>query len=327
MRVPERERGAALLAVLVLVAVMGAMAAAAFDRLRISTALATNSAQLDQARAYAVGLESLLTLRIDDMNDEAGDRTPTEDGWNGSVRSIALPGGLGSARASIRDAGNCFNLNGLVQSGGDGVLTARPRGVAAFTRLMIALGTPDQQAAGIAAAAADWADSDSEPLPRGAEDGAYAGESRPYRAANTLFAEASELRAVAGVSADAYARIRPFVCALPVAEPSPMNVNTVLPSEAALLVVLAPDSIAPDRARRIVAERPAGGWRTIADFWRTPSLRGRRVEMVTTPDLVTRWFGLDLEVSVGDTELTETALIDARYATSTVAARRWTSDE
>jgi general secretion pathway protein K len=49
--VPQRERGAALLAVLLLVAVMGAIAASALEKLRYSTALATNGAALDQARA------------------------------------------------------------------------------------------------------------------------------------------------------------------------------------------------------------------------------------------------------------------------------------
>ena len=53
MRAPIRpgERGAALLAVLLLVAVMGALTAAALEKLRLSTALAVNTAALDQARA------------------------------------------------------------------------------------------------------------------------------------------------------------------------------------------------------------------------------------------------------------------------------------
>ncbi len=64
---PPSERGAALLAVLLLVAVMGAIAATAFEKLRLSTAVALNAASLDQARAYALGVEKLLALRAEDL--------------------------------------------------------------------------------------------------------------------------------------------------------------------------------------------------------------------------------------------------------------------
>ena len=50
--VPPRERGAALLAVLLLVAVTGAIAAAALEKMSLSRAVATNVVALDQARAY-----------------------------------------------------------------------------------------------------------------------------------------------------------------------------------------------------------------------------------------------------------------------------------
>ena len=67
MRVPPSERGAALLTVLLLVSVMAALAAGALERLRLSTALAVNNAALDQARAFAIGVESLLALKSDDV--------------------------------------------------------------------------------------------------------------------------------------------------------------------------------------------------------------------------------------------------------------------
>jgi general secretion pathway protein K len=68
--VPPSERGAALLAVLVLVVIMAAIAAGAFERLRLSTAMAMNGAALDQARGYALGVEDLLALRVDDLAGE-----------------------------------------------------------------------------------------------------------------------------------------------------------------------------------------------------------------------------------------------------------------
>src|SRR3546814_11695946 len=106
------ERGPARRTVLLLVAVRGAFAAAALEKLRLSTALAVNSAGLDQARAFAVGVESLLALRIDDLIAMSPERTTLAGGWNGETRRLPMPGG-GLAEATDRDGGNCFNINRL----------------------------------------------------------------------------------------------------------------------------------------------------------------------------------------------------------------------
>ena len=105
MRVPPSERGAALLTVLLLVSVMAALAAGALERLRLSTALAVNNAALDQARAFAIGVESLLALKADDVIALDPERTTLAGGWNGQTRTIPMPGG-GLVQATIRDGGN-----------------------------------------------------------------------------------------------------------------------------------------------------------------------------------------------------------------------------
>ena len=61
-QVRPREKGAALLAVLLLVAVTGAIAAAAMEKLRLSRAVAMNAVAIDQARAYAHGIEQIAIL-------------------------------------------------------------------------------------------------------------------------------------------------------------------------------------------------------------------------------------------------------------------------
>jgi general secretion pathway protein K len=328
MSVPARERGAALLAVLLLVAVMGAIAAGAFERLRLSTALAMNSAALDQARAYAVGVETLLALRIDDMQAQDANVTTLAGDWNGSVRRIPLPGD-GLAEGAISDGGNCFNLNSVVQGAVETGLVPRPAGIAQFAGLMQALGVGEGPAGSIAAAAADWADQDGETNPAGAEDAAYAGYQRPYRTGNTLFAEVSELRTVQGMTPELYATLRPYLCALPAADLSPINVNTLLPGQEPLLVMLAPGLITPERARTAIAIRPATGWQDMESFLRGSSLRIVNLPMdaLGQVQLSTRWFALDLKVEFQGAELEETALIDARLMPSRVALRRWGSED
>ena len=112
--VPRRERGAALLAVLLLVAVTGAIAAAAMEGLRLSRAVAANATALDQARAFADGVEQLALLTLDDRIAESPERTTLDGGWNGAVRRVPMPGGA-LAEVRVRDGGNCFNLNSVVE--------------------------------------------------------------------------------------------------------------------------------------------------------------------------------------------------------------------
>ena len=323
---PERERGAALLAVLLLVAIMGVIAALAFERLRLSTALAINHASIEQARAYAVGVETLLALRADDLVSENRDVTTLAGDWNGTLRRIPLPG-EGVAEGTIRDSGNCFNLNSLVQGEPPARLAARPQGIEQFTNLMLVLGVPERDARAVAGAAADWVDSDGDPGPGGAEDAAYAGLATPYRPANALFAEASELRAVQGVTAELYALVRPYLCALPTAELSPINVNTLLPRDAPLLAMFAPSRTGVEAARALIAARPPAGWREMADFVRATGPNELPLDPSNQLQLNTRWFALDLRIEFGGAELIETALVDARYMPSRVVVRRWGRDE
>ena len=326
--VPPSERGAALLAVLVLVVIMAAIAAGAFERLRLSTAMAMNGAALDQARSYALGVENLLALRIDDLAGEDPYVTTLAGDWNGTPRRIPLPG-EGLATGIIRDGGNCFNLNSLVQGEATTSLVQRPAAIEQFVGLMRVLGLPEPTARRVAAATADWADSDSETGPQGAEDSAYAGGEPAYRTGNTLLADPSELRAVAGVTPEIYAQLRPYLCALPAADMSPINVNTLLPRDAPLLAMFAPDKVRPERARGLIGARPPAGWRNTYDFWRSAELAGLETsaDPMSQLQLKTHWFTIDLAVAFQDAEMEEWALVDARLSPAKVVARRWGGGE
>ena len=296
--------------------------------MRLSTALAVNSAGLDQARAFAIGVESLLALRIDDLIATSPERTTLAGGWNGEMRRLPMPGG-GLAEATIRDGGNCFNINSVADGALATALTPRPAGIDQFAALLRLLEVPEGTARRIAEAAGDWVDADSNPTREGAEDRVYAGAEQPYRTANTFFADVSELRAVNGMTPEIYERVRPWLCALPTTDLSPINVNTLSVDQAPLLAMLAPDQISVDAARRVIAERPAAGWGDLVDFYDEPGMEGvlLPLDVQLQPQLRTRWFALDLRIELPGAELRETALIDARIMPSRVVARRWGSDE
>ena len=322
--IPQRERGAALLAVLLLVAVTGAIAAAAMEGLRLSRAVAANATALDQARGFADGVEQLALLTLDDQIARSPNKTTLDGDWNGAVRRMPMPGGA-IAEARVRDGGNCFNVNSVVEGEALSVLARRPSGVAQFIGLMMALGTSESDARRVAEAAADWADSDSVPGPGGAEDEAYSGGAEPYRTANSLFVEPGELRAVAGMTPELYQRLSPWLCALPISDLAPINVNTLMPDQAPLLAMLAPGQLSLDRARAVIAARPTGGWGSQVEFWRLDAMSGLAIplDVQLQPQLRTRWFKLDVRVQIGESEFDEAALVDARLQPSRVVSRRW----
>ena len=318
---PERERGAALLTVLMLVAVIAMMAGSALEKLRLSTRLAGNAASIEAARGYARAAETLALGRIDNLLGRDATRVTLAGGWSNQPFGLPLPGG-GTAVARVADGGNCFNLNGLVSRAGPGVYVDNPAQRVEFARLMRLVGIPAQAAEGIAAATSDWIDSDQDQQASGAEDGVYLGLAPGYRTAGTLMADASELRAVQGVTPDIYARLRPWVCALPLARAVKINVNTLLPEQAPLLAMLLPDTLGVDAARQVLLRRPPQGFESTVKFWAQPGLE-QAGDGAAQTDVTTTWFRLDVGVTTGGTGLEQHGLIDATRLPAQVATRQW----
>lgn len=317
MIVPVKERGVALLSVLLLVAVMATVAATALDRIGIGTKLAANAATVGQGRAWLESAELLATTRIEDLL--AADETKTLGaGWLGLERRISLPGGA-AVRARIEDGGNCFNLNSLVLRQEDGRLVGRPQAVNQFAALMTMLGISGGEAARIAAAASDFIDSDSLPQKLGAEDGSK------VLPANQLMADPSELRAVAGVTDRHYGLLSRWICALPSTELSEINLNTLLPEQSPLLAMIAPGRLDPQRARAALQQRPAAGFDDPLDFWQLPGLADIDPPSgaVGQTKLRTSFFVLRARVESSDIDVRETALIDARATPARVIRRSW----
>ena len=86
------ERGAALLSVLLLVAVMAVIAATALDRLTLATRIAGSAATVDQGRAYAFAAEQIALRRVADLvGRDPAKLTPFESGPKASVKPSADP--------------------------------------------------------------------------------------------------------------------------------------------------------------------------------------------------------------------------------------------
>ena len=308
------ERGAALLSVLLMVAVLAVIAATTLDRLTLSSKLTSNGNALAQARMFTYAAEAIAAARIEDLLARDAAQTTLEGGWLGKPQSLPIP--LGSATAKLRDADNCFNLNSLVTDA-DGRYLANATGTTQMTSLMVALGTDENAARNIAAAATDWADSDITPVANGVEDDAYRSATKPYLAANRLFAHPSELRAVKGVTPAVYAKLQDWICAL-------------LPEQAPLLAMLfAPGKMNLSTARSYLAKRPSNGYGSLIRFWAAPELAALEPtsQVQGQVKLTSNYFLLNTQVSFGELTLAGQSMIVASPAPARVVWRSWGEEE
>lgn len=201
----KRQQGVALLVALLVVALAVILVAALLDRGELALARTRNVLRSEQAEAYAQGLEIYAAKVLVDTQRQGGTDTNTSP-WATPLPPQPVPGGV--IAATMHDMNGCFNLNNL--SGSNASLWDP-----LFQNLLNALGVN----ASLSTSVRNWVD--VKPTP---DDNYYLGQAVPYRAARGTFSQVSELRLVKGVDGDVYARLAPYVCALPAG--TSINVNT-----------------------------------------------------------------------------------------------------
>jgi general secretion pathway protein K len=188
------ERGVALIAALLVVALAVVLIAALLDTGESTRARARNGLRAEQTWQLMHGLEAwAASVLISDFEMTGAIDSPGEP-WSQPMPPLQIPGGQVYGR--LREQGGCFNLNSLYRNEAPND-AARAR----FERLLDVLRLDRS----IAAQALDWIDPDSRAIPGGVG----------YVAAKQPFRHVSELRLLAGVDAEVYRQLLPHVCALP----------------------------------------------------------------------------------------------------------------
>jgi general secretion pathway protein K len=290
MRHFRREAGAALLIALVL----------SFAAVAVAVALATAQSHTQRraqnlfAEDRAWGLVAALELAAEASVREQ--RAISEAG--GGARVVApewLRTEVGSARAVAVALQSRFNLNNLMTGNriNEGELGR-------FRALLRQL----ELEPGIAEAVVDWIDRDGEPRPGGgAEDDYYSRLPRPYRAANRPFTDPSELLLVRGVTRQAFAALRPFVCTLP--GRLPIDLNT---APEVVIQALHPDMSHLDALALIDARRQSA-FATVKDALVVGSLAklGIPLDSLTVAG---RYYEVTSDVEVDRTRLRVVSVLD-----------------
>lgn len=216
MMAPPMKRapsGVVLLSILLILALLSALAYQMVGRHSLVVAQARHSFTYDQALAYALGAEAFARQILHEDWEQTGAGVDNlQEAWAQPLQPFEIDEGL--MELQIRDLNGCFNLNSLASSD--------PReNVTRLKTLLRNLSMPES----LADAWRDWVDADSEVNAFGAEDGEYLLSERPYRAANRMAADLSELKLLKDMEPEYYDALRDVVCLIP-SDELRINVNT-----------------------------------------------------------------------------------------------------
>ena len=317
-----RQKGAALLIVLLLAATLSFVAMSAMQRTALAAARAGNVDARGEALWRAFAVENLALAAAEQFASADNPTMSLDDEWARDPIELPLEGG--AARVFFADATACFNINSLAVPYGE---PAGEDAISEFVRLAGMLGIGEFQAAALAEAIGDWIDADTNRRPQGGEDEFYTALPSPYRTGNRPMAAITELRSVKGVSREIYGSLKPYLCALASADPSPVNVNMLAERHAPLLAAMLGPEATVQTANDIISSRPPGGFATEEAFMASPLVAALKLEKTGRLQVTSRYLIARAEI-VYDTALIEmTSTIEANAQGARIIARRIGAEE
>ncbi|MCW8331059.1 type II secretion system minor pseudopilin GspK [Photobacterium sp. SDRW27] len=306
----RQQRGVALIVVLLLLALMTLLAVQMSERLQLNFYRVENQVQNQQAYWYALGMEELGKVAIQQGIDDS-DTVNLSQAWATQGQRYPLEGG--EAIGDIIDRQACFNLNALSGLKPEPDNTKKPFLVGYLQSILEELGVESYDAEVIADSSWEFVDpTDGVNSSFGAGDSTYEGFSPSYLPPRGFMADVSEFRAVNGVSAEIYNKVKPLLCAIPATDMK-LNVNTLYEHQAALLVGLFAPELSLSDAQKLIADRPYDGWQNTTDFLAEATIAGLSANikkqaqdyLVVSSD----YFQLDTEILVDRSRVRLVALL------------------
>lgn len=268
MRRPyHHESGAALILVLGLISIMSTAAVFSFDS--ISRLIKRNmiEQELAQARHYAIAAEHIGIKQMRDVINQN-----LNFGLIMAQNLNRYDYVIDDARLSVvaEDVSNCFNVHALVEGTNITRHEAAPDGMRRFADFLQVYGIGRETSQSMSAALADWQDSDTIPLPGGAESGFYAERNPAYRTADAPVADISELRLVVDYNEDLLNTLGELICAGNIDNEIRLNVATLQPRHAPLLTGLLGNAVALPAMEAFLAETRLGKFDDVGAFFKSP---------------------------------------------------------
>lgn len=253
-----RQRGVALITVLLVFALATVIAAEMLRRSQLGLRSVANLLATRQAYYYALGGESFARqVLAKDVVDGNGEVDTLDETWARMDEQAAFEIDNGKMTVSISDLQGRFNLNSVIDAEG----RRDDTGYLLFQQLLAGL----QLNARYASEWLDWVDAGQETTANGAEDAEYGGA----RTADRAEVDVSALRQLRSMKPEDYARLAPHVATLPKTLPSqqgppepvatPLNVNT---ADAAVLRAILGEAL----ATQVLARQKSGGYKSTSEL-------------------------------------------------------------
>lgn len=332
----KKQKGVALIVVLLIVALVTILATQMSNRLQLNIARTMNIKDNNQAYWYALGAEQFAKKSLRTLMQTTPDNINLSQPW---AAPFEFPLENAVIRAQLEDLQACFNINavgattaqdnpstggggtnnnggssgngannnnqqgqgavGPVQSNQPGAVNGKLPSVLAFEDLLGQHIDDSLVIDTLRDSMIDWLDKDTFSEPYGAEDVDYESLPQPYLAANTLFSNVSELRLINGIGdVLRLGQLEPLLNDICVVpnDQFVLNVNTLTEESAGVLAALA--GISVDDAKQVISNRPEQGYSDVQDFQndRTISALGLSSNRLNWFDVTTKYFKLTTSV-------------------------------
>ncbi len=256
----QSQKGMALLLVLLIVSLMIAVATGMTSRLTNIYVGTESQIQQQQAYWYSIAMEELAKSVLEQSFILDSSVVHLNQIW--AMEDVSYPVGEAILEGTIIDKQTCFNVN-VFQ---DGNAQQIEKYTEYLKQILIAAEVENFQSELISQSVREYIDRDDQiQTTQGYESRDYLSFQPSYMAPNASLAEISELRAVNGLTSDAFLAIKDLLCALPNSQWL-VNINTLKPEQAAVLFGLFEGKIALSNLAEYLDDRPIDGWKSVDEF-------------------------------------------------------------
>lgn len=268
MNALRKQKGVALLVVLILLVMMSALAAKISQQFCRNLQKTHYQVSQQQLRWAMQAQEKVVKERL--QADASGESKPLSlDGdWH---QPLETRGENYTVVSQVEDAQDCFNVNNLLavekiaQGQNAPAVPEKPRREQIVEQILTQSGLSQSNAEEVYLQLVDYLDGDATTAKEGAETDAWAGVVPVQQPANQMMRTVGEIKLLPAFPAAAYSKASKLLCALPDTA-SRVDVNTLQPEQAALLAALFPGKLSEDDALRLIESRPENGWENMETF-------------------------------------------------------------
>lgn len=306
----DKQKGVALLVVLILLVMMSALAA------RISQQFCRNLQKThyqvsQQQLRWAMQVQEKTVKAILQTEASGESRALAPDGdWH---QPLETRGDDYTLVSQTEDAQDCFNVNNLLaadkgpQVQDAAAAAGKPRKEQIVEQLLTDSGVSQATAEAVYSQLVDYLDGDATTAREGAESDAWAGAVPARQPANQMMRTIAEIKLLPAFPAQAYPTVSKLLCALP--DPaSKVDVNTLKPEQAGVLAAMFPGKLTEEDARRLIDARPEAGWESLDAFSKVleqtfPQLKDELPQVAEQLAINSRYFRVDYTGNTDDLTL------------------------